>query len=248
MDASSRDGTTIAEWPLSQVVYSDRVPTESERGQIINHIRSMEGTQEELEKAVEDARQKARSTRDRNLELRIAKAREGRELINRLKGALSTSRLLPDELVGEVFGYCVGYGSISPWVLARVNHRFRRIVFDTRNLWTAITIPLQMRMKRESFYKFHKSRHHCSSVITLQKPLALSGKAPLNIIIESLTREITTVLVQERERWDTVECYADYSNSTTSNLFQSKIPGMMRKAAFGWAASVPFQWLEVAKP
>ncbi|KAG8805676.1 hypothetical protein FRC17_005390, partial [Serendipita sp. 399] len=87
MDTSTQESTTAVGWrrALPQVVYSDRVPTESEREQIIDHIRIMKATQQELEKEVEDARLEAGSTHDPNFELRIAKAREGRELIERLE-------------------------------------------------------------------------------------------------------------------------------------------------------------------
>ncbi|KAG8817529.1 hypothetical protein FRC17_011194 [Serendipita sp. 399] len=220
MDTSTQESTTAVEWrrALPQVVYSDRVPSESERGQIIDHIRIMKATQQELEKEVEAARRGAGSTGDPNFELRIAKAREGRELIERLEGSLSAIRLFPDELVGEVFGYC---------------------------LWSAITIPLQVRMKIGSVYRFHKSRHYCSNAITLQNILSLSGKAPLNIIIENVTPEITTALVQERERWETVEFYDIYESSA---LFEPTAPCTVRKIVFASSAFVPFHWLERVQP
>ncbi|KAG8811868.1 hypothetical protein FRC18_003228, partial [Serendipita sp. 400] len=127
------DSELMGDLALPQVVQSDYVPSELEQEQISSRIISMELIQEKLEKEIEEVK--------RSLDLRIAEARARREIIESLKGSLSAIRRLPDELLGEVFTFCVRLGGTSPWVLAHVSQRFRKIAFNTRKLWSTITIP-----------------------------------------------------------------------------------------------------------
>ncbi|KAG8863595.1 hypothetical protein FRC20_010706 [Serendipita sp. 405] len=225
----------VGDWPLPPVVQSDHVPSESEQEQIANRIRTMELAQENLENEIEEVK--------RSLELRIAEARAKREMIESLKGSLSAIRRLPDELLGEVFVFCVRLGGTSPWVLTHVSQRFRRIAFNTRKLWTMITIPSKKLKKRPYTYKFY--RHHCGDIQSLRYILSLSGKAPLDVIVEQSSDEVALTLVQERERWDILEFHNYHSDH--SIMFRVTNLGMVRKLSFvqSW---VPFQWLEVAKP
>ncbi|KAG8791815.1 hypothetical protein FRC16_000272 [Serendipita sp. 398] len=191
----------VGDWPLPPVVQSDHVPSESEQEQIANRIRTMELAQENLENEIEEVK--------RSLELRIAEARAKREMIESLKGSLSAIRRLPDELLGEVFVFCVRLGGTSPWVLTHVSQRFRRIAFNTRKLWTMITIPSKKLKKRPYTYKFY--RHHCGDIQSLRYILSLSGKAPLDVIVEQSSDEVALTLVQERERWDILEFHNYHS-------------------------------------
>ncbi|KAG8863596.1 hypothetical protein FRC20_010707 [Serendipita sp. 405] len=225
------DSELLGDLALPQVVQSDYVPSELEQEQISSRIISMELIQEKLEKEIEEVK--------RSLDLRIVEARARREIIESLKGSLSAIRRLPDELLGEVFTFCVRLGGTSPWVLAHVSQRFRKIAFNTRKLWSTITIPSKKVKKRPYTYRLY--RHHCGDLQSLHRILSLSGKAPLDIIVEQSSDDIALALVQERERWDSLEIHDDITNHPPTNI------GTVRKLSFV-RSSVPFQWLGIAKP
>ncbi|KAG8808619.1 hypothetical protein FRC17_003866 [Serendipita sp. 399] len=230
--------------PLSLIIYSEPdVPLESEE-QIFSLIREMETTLNKLEREVEEAQ--------RNLDLRKAAALEQRQAIAELRGRLSATGQLPDEILAKIFTVCVRHGNTSPWDLARVNQRFRRVTFDTRRLWAAITISARKRNQRA--YTYRKSRHHCADLSSLHRILSMSGKVPLDIVIEGIIPtpvELLLALVEERERWDTLECYGVGDKVQRSQLFTSATPGTVRNVTFELSegtSGVPLQWLERAKP
>ncbi|KAG8812891.1 hypothetical protein FRC17_001766 [Serendipita sp. 399] len=245
MSHSIQGHTLVSDWTLSQAVYSDHVLSGLERQRIGNQLMDFKATQERLEKEIDEAQ--------RNLDLRKAKAREGRRLIFRLENALLPLNRLPDELLSEIFIYYTCHNGASPWVLAHVSQRFRRVAFDTHKLWTAVTVAGWN--KRGLAYDFYESRHRCTDVQSLQHIFSLSKKAPLDIVIERITREIASIVIQERGRWDILECYVDSFEEEKPILFSPTPPITARKAVFSYGTysagpriQVPWQWLELAKP
>ncbi|KAG8817528.1 hypothetical protein FRC17_011193 [Serendipita sp. 399] len=226
MSHSIQGHTLISDWALSQAAYSDHVLSGLERQRIGNQLMDFKAKQERLEKEIDEAQ--------RNLDLRKAKAREERRLIFRLENALLPVNRLPDELIGEVFIYYTCYNGASPWILARVSQRFRRVAFDTHKLWTAVTVSAWNR--KGLAYDFYESRHRCKDVQSLQHIFSLSKKAPLDILIERITREIASIVVEERGRWDILECHVDSFEEEMPILFFPTPPITARKVVFSYGA------------
>ncbi|KAG8810982.1 hypothetical protein FRC17_002680 [Serendipita sp. 399] len=227
--------------PRSPAAYSDCSTNEMQREKSTNETKDFILTSEELESEIKEAQ---RNAVDFVLSGAAELSHQG--LINSPNDAPSVTRLLPNELIGEVFLRCVRDGGTSPWALAGVNQRFRRIAFDTRKLWSAITIPASTGHYRP--YTYSKSRHHCADIQSLHYILSLSGNAPLDIVIEQITIEVASALIQERERWDTVEIFTPYTAAQAAILLDSTIPHTVRKVVFGWEAPVAFHWLETVNP
>ncbi|KAG8805675.1 hypothetical protein FRC17_005389, partial [Serendipita sp. 399] len=90
-----------------------------------------------------------------------------------------------------------------------------------------------------------------------QYPPQRSTDVPIpirNLVITAQTSkvfisfEVASALIQERERWDTVEFLTPYTVEQASILFDSTIPHTVQKVVFGWEVPVAFHWLETANP
>ncbi|KAG8799918.1 hypothetical protein FRC16_004090 [Serendipita sp. 398] len=237
MDASSPDNTEL----LTHVDNSDYVPSEAEREQISNRIREIEATRQRLEREI--------AMVNMDLDRRRAEEQEQRRKIGALKGSLSLIRRLPDELLNAIFSLCVFYAGTSPWVLAHVAQRFRRITLNARRIWSAVAIVAPK--KNSPRYAYREFRHECTDVEILQHIIELSGRAPLDITIRHLNPEIAQILAKERDRWEVLEYYGLADQTCHPILFQPIGSSVLRKVVLAYLEWTPIpsvQWLETAKP
>ncbi|KAJ6610697.1 hypothetical protein B0H10DRAFT_2059163 [Mycena sp. CBHHK59/15] len=144
------------------------------------------------------------------------------------RGAVSTMRRFPSEILTEIFSHCVQEDALSPfnpsnrhpWLITRVCSRWRAAALSSPTLWChLVVVPLHDTIKESSL------------VPLLSLQLERAGQAPLSVHLRSrrsYTSNVLDVLLTASERWENIILDLTPSDFHHLHTFVGHLPVMKK--------------------
>jgi hypothetical protein len=154
------------------------------------------------------------------------------------------------DVLAEIFLFYLASGpSCSPWTLTAVSRAFRVTAFNTRRLWSHITVTNQ-----ECFLRWMDGSEQCNRLDRLQHALSRAAAAPLDIVVniraqskmhpeqEKRATSLLRTLLRTSSRWATLKinglsmrgfdfrCLEKYNGSLGSLVMQGATPQTLIQA------------------
>ncbi|PPQ66796.1 hypothetical protein CVT26_009642 [Gymnopilus dilepis] len=221
--------------PVPHLLTSNIPPTDSERALIQDTISTVSAQNAALEASLNfDANTKPSSTT-------LKRLGAGQDFVHSHKAILSPVRLLPEEILAEIFSiYSESFlledhphiitvsreGIIYPWIPSQVCRSWRSAALSLHHLWGQLIVDTclwKTNKPSKSFMELFKTlvdRSH-------DAPLCIYFCTPPSADVEDL-RPIIDTLVKNSERWSTVYLITPYSVLSAFEGIKGRLPALRR--------------------
>lgn len=151
--------------------------------------------------------------------------------LDKLEALLSPIRLLPIEVVGEIFNYCLDDTSFEPMslnsgplLMTHVCSSWRRIAINKSNLWTHIWVTIDNNEDREGWPALVKLWIERSGQLPLNFHIQETEKHNYSQHPDSVFFRVLDILLPQAHRWKSVELLNRNFQATGDTQWFHKLP------------------------